>query len=127
MLDSGDGADLAELDKFDVAIDDALSSKDRSGPGPKKKAKMSRSSRDNKFGFGSGGGGKRGKQNTRESTDDFAQHRGGKGSFTSGGGAQGGRGFGPGGKAAKGSKGGGGRHGSKRLGKSRRMSAKSKK
>ncbi|KDR83016.1 hypothetical protein GALMADRAFT_238776 [Galerina marginata CBS 339.88] len=126
-------------DDFDIAVEDAISDrpakrgKDANGRG------MPRSARDKKFGFG--GATRRSKQNTKESTDDFDSgagrgrggfgSRGGRGGFGSrggrggGGGSRGGRGGGSSSRGGRGGGSGGGRHGSKRLGKSRRMSAKS--
>jgi rRNA-processing protein EBP2 len=92
-------------DEFDIAVEDAISDR------PAKRGKASngnslpRSVRDKKYGFG--GVGRRAKQNTKESTDDFDASKGGRG-----------RGAGKGGFK--------GRHNTKRLGKSRRMAAKSK-
>ncbi|EJD50471.1 eukaryotic rRNA processing [Auricularia subglabra TFB-10046 SS5] len=84
-------------DEFDVALDD-----DGERSAKRRKGNLPRSKRDQKFGFGAGAG-RRSKQNTRDSTDDFR----GKTAFKAGG---------------AGKKGG-----PKRLGKARRMSAKSKK
>jgi rRNA-processing protein EBP2 len=83
-------------DAFDVAVEDAISDKPRmsvpsskrgKGNDGKPKSKMPRGARDAKFGFG-GKGKRREKQNTRESTNDFAggsgrskvqgQHKAGK-------------------------------------------------
>ncbi|CAA7262865.1 unnamed protein product [Cyclocybe aegerita] len=97
-------------DEFDIAVEDAISDR------PAKRGKTStgkgipRSARDKKYGFG--GAGRRSKQNTRESTDNFDSSPGGR---------KGKSGFkGAGGKSSK------GRHGSKRLGKSRRMASRGK-
>jgi rRNA-processing protein EBP2 len=104
----------ANDDAFDVAVEDAISdhphpAKRRKGPGGD--AKLPRQARDKKYGFG--GAGKRSKQNTKASTDDFnmASGRRGKGGFRGGG-----RGGGSGGRGG----------GTKRLGKSRRIAARSK-
>ncbi|KAE9403222.1 Ebp2-domain-containing protein [Gymnopus androsaceus JB14] len=108
----------ADDDAFDVAVEDAISDRPakRGRGGPAGGSRISRQGRDKKFGFG--GAGRRSKQNTRDSTDNF--------DFGSGKGAGGrGRGSGRGGRG--GSRGGGGGRGdSKRLGKSRRMDARSK-
>lgn len=99
----------ADDDGFDVAVEDAIA--DRR---PAKRARggkagaggsLPRHARDKKFGFG--GHGKRDKQNTRSSTDDLdgPARRGGGGGMR-------GRGR--------------GRGGSSRLGKSRRVAAKSR-
>lgn len=91
-------------DEFDIAVEDAISDR------PAKRGKATngksipRSVRDKKYGFG--GGGRRAKQNTRESTNNFAL-RGGHGK--------------KGGKDRP-----KGRHKTKRLGKSRRMASRSK-
>jgi rRNA-processing protein EBP2 len=92
-------------DEFDVAVEDAISDR------PAKRGKASngksipRSVRDKKYGFG--GVGRRAKQNTKESTDDFDPSKAGRGGKPGRGGFK-------------------GRHSTKRLGKSRRISAKSK-
>ncbi|CAL1712198.1 unnamed protein product [Somion occarium] len=89
---------------FDVAVEDAISdrpSKRGRGGGRGDKRGISRPARDKKFGFG--GPGKRAKQNTKDSTDDFVSRGSGRSS-------RGGR--------------GGARGGSKRLGKSRRMTSR---
>ncbi len=93
-------------DDFEVAVEDAISER------PAKRGKASngksipRFVRDKKYGFG--GAGRHAKQNTRESTDNFDPSK-----------------FGRGKKAGKdgGPKSG---HKTKRLGKSRRMAARSK-
>ncbi|KAJ3510732.1 hypothetical protein NLJ89_g4510 [Agrocybe chaxingu] len=97
-------------DEFDIAVEDAISDR------PAKRGKAStgkgipRAVRDKKYGFG--GAGRRSKQNTRESTDNFDSGPGGR---------KGKPGFkGAGGKSSR------GRHGSKRLGKSRRMASRGK-
>ncbi|KAI0043949.1 Ebp2-domain-containing protein [Auriscalpium vulgare] len=66
----------ADDDAFDVAVEDAISDRPSkrarggsSSAGGGKRA-IPRHAREKKFGFG--GAGKRGKQNTRDSTDDFA-------------------------------------------------------
>ncbi|KAJ7921940.1 eukaryotic rRNA processing protein EBP2-domain-containing protein [Mycena leptocephala] len=114
-------------DAFDIAVEDAISDRPAkrgrgAAPGGRGGPKVSRQSRDQKYGFG--GGGRHSKSNTRESTDDFG---GGK---RGGGGARGGssRGFGRGGArgGGRGGASGGGGGGSKRLGKSRRITARSK-
>ncbi|KAJ3880141.1 eukaryotic rRNA processing protein EBP2-domain-containing protein [Lentinula edodes] len=112
ILDNPDGND----DAFDVAVEDAISDRPakRGRGGPAGGSRLSRQGRDKKFGFG--GAGRRSKQNTSASTDDF-DSRSRKGS---GGGGRGGRGTRGGGR---GGRGGGG---SKRLGKSKRMDARSK-
>jgi rRNA-processing protein EBP2 len=82
-----------EGDDFDVVVEDAISDRPRSAKrikesadgAPKSRSKMPRHDRNTKFGFGSGAG-KRSKQNTRDSTDDFASAKpkgkfGGKGKF----------------------------------------------
>ncbi|KAI0683257.1 eukaryotic rRNA processing protein EBP2-domain-containing protein [Cytidiella melzeri] len=107
-------------DGFDVAVEDAISdrpNKRSRGGADGGKRTMNRQARDRKFGVG--GPGRRGKQNTKDSTDNFESRgggrptRGGRGGQSSRGG-RGGRG---------GARGGGG---SKRLGKSRRMDARSR-
>ncbi|KAJ7701372.1 eukaryotic rRNA processing protein EBP2-domain-containing protein [Mycena rosella] len=106
-------------DAFDIAVEDAISDRpakrgrgaapggrgasERGGRGG---GKVTRTARDQKYGFG--GAGKRSKSNTRESTDDFGGGRGG------------------GGRGGAGGRGGGGGGGGKRLGKSRRMTERSK-
>lgn len=98
--DALDGAQDDEA--FDVAVEDAISdrpSKRSKGPGDKQ---LPRHVRDKRFGFG--GAGRRSKQNTKESTDDFEQRRGG-------------------GKPGRGGK-AKGRGGAQRPGKSRRMAAR---
>ncbi|KAA1474755.1 eukaryotic rRNA processing [Dentipellis sp. KUC8613] len=107
-----DNAEAEGNDAFDVAVEDAISdrpSKRGKGDGERK---LPRTARDKKYGFG--GPGRRAKQNTKDSTDSFSSGgRGGRG----GGGGRGGRG---------GSSGGRGRGGKpQRLGKSRRMAARS--
>ncbi|CCL98529.1 uncharacterized protein FIBRA_00528 [Fibroporia radiculosa] len=90
-----------ETDGFDVAVEEAISdrpSKRPKGTGSEGK-KLPRQARDQKFGFG--GPRRHSKQNTKASTDEFDAPRGGSGK---------------GGRASKG--------GVKRLGKSRRMSAR---
>ncbi|KAK0238622.1 eukaryotic rRNA processing protein EBP2-domain-containing protein [Armillaria nabsnona] len=106
----------ADDDAFDVAVEDAISDRPAKRGRGGSSGGLSRQSRDKKFGFG--GGDRRSKQNTRESTDNFE----------SGGGGRGGRGTGAG-RGGSGGRGGGssdGRHSSKRLGKSRRITARSK-
>ncbi|KAK0203015.1 eukaryotic rRNA processing protein EBP2-domain-containing protein [Desarmillaria ectypa] len=112
----------ADDDAFDVAVEDAISDR----PAKRGRGGLSRQSRDKKFGFG--GGDRRSKQNTRESTDNF-ESGSRKGSFRgSGRGGRGGRsgGDGRGGRGGRGGGSSGGRHSSKRLGKSRRVTARSK-
>ena len=95
----------ADDDGFDVAVEDAIADRpSKRGKGPDGR-KITRQSRDKKFGFG--GAGKRSKQNTQASTDNFGSRKDRRSS--------GGR-----------PKGDGKRGGVKRLGKSRRMSARSK-
>ena len=100
-----DVLDNQKDDEFDIAVEDAISDR------PAKRGKASngknipRSVRDKKYGFG--GAGRRAKQNTRESTDNFDASRAGRGK-----------------KVGKGEP--KGRHKTKRLGKSRRMTARSK-
>ncbi|KAJ3787642.1 eukaryotic rRNA processing protein EBP2-domain-containing protein [Lentinula aff. detonsa] len=100
VLDNPDGND----DAFDIAVEDALSDRPakRGRGGPGGGSKLSRQGRDTKYGFG--GAGRRSKQNNAESTDDFSG-RGGRGGSRAG---------------------GAGRGGSKRLGKSKRITARSK-
>jgi rRNA-processing protein EBP2 len=121
-------------DAFDIAVEDAISDRPAkrgrgAAPGGRGGPKVSRQSRDQKYGFG--GGGRHSKSNTRESTDDFGGgKRGGSGGRGGRGGARGGssRGFGRGGArgGGRGGASGGGGGGSKRLGKSRRITARSK-
>ncbi|TFK62570.1 Ebp2-domain-containing protein [Pluteus cervinus] len=134
-------------DGFDIAVEDAISdrpNKQRKGLDGKKLGGVpsNRKARDQKYGFG--GVGRRSKQNTKESTDDFGSRecggrdRGGRGGFGGRGGSRGGggggRGGGRGGHAGgrggsggtRGRGGAGGRGGSKRLGKSRRETVRSK-
>ncbi|KAJ7464751.1 eukaryotic rRNA processing protein EBP2-domain-containing protein [Mycena galericulata] len=123
-------------DAFDVAVEDAISDRPAkrgrgAAAGGRGGPKVSRQARDQKYGFG--GAGKRSKSNTRESTDDFGDGKrgGGRGGRGGGGGRGGSRGFGRGGGGGGGSRGGGGggrggAGGSKRLGKSRRVTARSK-
>lgn len=62
----------ADGEDFDIAVEDAISdrpSKRAKGSGDSNRPKMSRKARDGKFGFG--GAGRRSKQNTKSSTDDF--------------------------------------------------------
>ena len=96
---------------FDVAVEDAIADRRpaKRARGGKAGGSLPRHARDKKFGFG--GHGKRDKQNTRSSTDDFdaSAQRG-----RSGGMRGKGRGRGRGGK------------GQTRLGKSRRVTARSK-
>ena len=113
-LDNADEDDEA----FDVAVEDAIAdrpSKRSRGGGAGDKRGMSRQARDKKFGFG--GAGRRSKQNTKSSTDDFEPRGGERG----GKGGRGGRG-GMGGRGGR----GGARGGAKRLGKSRRVTARSR-
>lgn len=101
-------------DDFDVALEDAINDR------PTKKAKMPRAKRDEKFGYGGRGSvGWRSKQNTRESTDQLFDSNG-KASR----GGRGGRGGGRGGRG--GGRGGASSRGTKRLGKSRRVSGRGK-
>lgn len=104
VLDAGANRST-DNDGFDIAVEDAISDRpSKRSKGPDGKPKISRKGRDQKFGFG--GAGRRAKQNTKESTDTFADS--GRKKF--------------GGKPGKGGK----RHSTKRLGKSRRVSGKSK-
>lgn len=106
--------DNAEADdNFDVAVEDALTDRPAKRGKSFDSAKLPRHARDQKFGFG--GAGRRSKQNTKASTDeiDVPSHHG-RGAARN---ARGGRG------AARGARGGRGR-GTKRLGKSRRATAK---
>lgn len=122
-----DGLDnpQADDDAFDVAVEDAISdrpSKRGKGPGGKF---VNRDARNKKYGFG--GGGRKSKQNTKESTDnfDFGSSKRGKGASRGGGRGAGRRGRGGrvvGGGMSRGSVGN-----KKRLGKTRRMDARSKK
>ncbi|KAJ3805607.1 putative rRNA processing-related protein [Lentinula aff. lateritia] len=116
ILDNPDGND----DAFDVAVEDAISDRPakRGRGGPASGSRLSRQGRDKKFGFG--GAGRRSKQNTSASTDDFDSGSR-KGPGGGGRGGRGGRGSGRGGRG--GGRGGGG---SKRLGKSKRIDARSK-
>jgi rRNA-processing protein EBP2 len=114
MLDNPDADD----DAFDIAVEEAIS--DRPSKRIKSNAgannKLSRQARDKKFGFG--GVGKRSKQNTRRSTDDFE-------SKSRGGGSHGGVRAGKSGKRS--ARVSGNSTGAKRrLGKQRRLSARSK-
>ncbi|KAJ7490462.1 eukaryotic rRNA processing protein EBP2-domain-containing protein [Mycena latifolia] len=121
----------AEDDGFDIAVEDAIADRPAkrgrgSAPGARGRGedgrgggrgvKVSRQARDQKYGFG--GTKKHAKSNTRESTDDFGGGRRG------GGGGRGGRGGARGGFGRGGGRGGAG--GAKRLGKSRRMTQRSK-
>jgi rRNA-processing protein EBP2 len=100
----------ADGEDFDVAIEDAISdrpSKRAKGSGDSSHPKTTRKARDSKFGFG--GAGRRSKQNTKSSTDDFEPgRRSGLG-----------QNFGKDGK-------GGGKASRKRLGKSKRIDARSR-
>jgi rRNA-processing protein EBP2 len=110
----------ADDDGFDVAVEDAISERPSKRGKGASGSKISRTSRDKKFGFG--GAGKRSKQNDRTSTDKFdsGPGKGGRGGFR--GGARGG-----GRSGGRGGRGGGGRGGgSKRPGKDKRMSARSR-
>ncbi|OSX59721.1 hypothetical protein POSPLADRAFT_1183396 [Postia placenta MAD-698-R-SB12] len=101
-----DALDGPQDDGFDVAVEDAISdrpSKRTKGAGPGDKKKLPRPARDKKFGFG--GPRKRAKQNTKSSTDSFEARSAGKGKGANG-------------PRAKG--------GSKRPGKSKRVSARSR-
>lgn len=101
----------ADDEAFDVAVEDAIADRRpaKRGRGGKVGGSLPRNARDKKFGFG--GHGKRDKQNTRSSTDDFDA----SGQRGRSGGARGsGRGRGRGGV------------GHTRLGKSRRVTARSK-
>ena len=101
-------------DDFDIAVENAVADRpakrgkvtDTRGQGPK----MSRNNRDAKYGFG--GANRRSKQNTRDSTDDFHPKSGGKGRKGAASGTK------PGRAGKKGAP--------KRLGKSRRMSTRSR-
>lgn len=109
ILDNAQGDD----DGFDVAVEDAISDRPaKRGRTGGRGGKLSRQARDQKFGFGSAD--RRSKQNTRQSTDDF-QAGSRKGTFRAGGGGRGGK-PGRGGKTKA----------PRRLGKSRRMAARSK-
>jgi len=118
VLDNKQGGE----DDFDIAVEDAIS--DRPSKRTKSGAKsVPRSVRDQKYGFG--GATRRSKQNTRESTDNFDSSSGrgrgrGRGGFRGSGRGRGGTGRGA---SSSGSK---TRGGSKRLGKSRRLIARSK-
>ncbi|TFK42423.1 eukaryotic rRNA processing protein EBP2-domain-containing protein [Crucibulum laeve] len=124
----GDVLEKAGGDDFDIAVEDAIADR------PSKRGKdtrgrgIPRSARDQKYGFG--GGGRHSKSNNRESTDDFGPRggRGGRGGGRGGsrGGGRGGRGVGRGGAGGSRGGAGGSRGGGKRLGKSRRMTARSK-
>ncbi|CAE6472369.1 unnamed protein product [Rhizoctonia solani] len=97
-----------DREAFDVAVEDAIA--DRPAKRGKKDGKpnISRAKRDAKFGFGGAGTkGRRGKQNTKQSTESF-DFRGGVGRDA----------------AKRGGRGGGKRGGSKRPGKSRRQPGK---
>ncbi|KAG8736468.1 rRNA-processing protein and EBNA1-binding protein ebp2 [Ceratobasidium sp. 414] len=108
-LDAGQDSEA-----FDVAVEDAISDR------PAKRGKMDRSKRDAKFGFGGAGTkGRRGKQNTKESSESF-DFRNGMGREASGG-RRGGRG---GSRGGRGGGRGGARGGSRRPGKSRRQAGK---
>jgi len=97
----------ADGEDFDVAVEDAISdrpSKRAKGSGDSDHPRIPRKARDSKFGFG--GAGRRSKQNTKSSTDDFEPgRRSGPG-----------QGFGKGGKKAP----------QKRLGKSKRIDARTR-
>ncbi|KAF9054851.1 eukaryotic rRNA processing protein EBP2-domain-containing protein [Panaeolus papilionaceus] len=121
VLDNPKAAD----DDFDIAVKDAIADRpSKRGKGSDGKG-IPRSVRDKKYGFGGSTNNRRSKQNTRESTDSFGPSggRGGRGGFSKGG--RGGRGGG-GGRGGRGGGGGGRGGGSKRPGKSKRMSAKSR-
>lgn len=133
-LERKDVLDKADDDGFDVAVEDAIADRPAKranrGGAAGAKSSLPRHARDKKFGFG--GAGKRSKENTRESTDSFVGGRGGRGGGRGGrggfgnrgggrGGASGGRGGSSGGRGAS-----GGRGGSKRLGKGRRETNRSK-
>ncbi|KAJ6460396.1 eukaryotic rRNA processing protein EBP2-domain-containing protein [Mycena vitilis] len=135
----GDVLDKPDDDAFDIAVEDAISDRPakrgrgaaprgRGAGGERGGPKVSRTSRDQKYGFG--GGGKRSKSNTRESTDDFGGgRRGAAGGRGGRGGARGGSsrgGFGGRGASRGGGGGRGGAGGSKRLGKGRRETARSR-
>ncbi|CAE6458941.1 unnamed protein product [Rhizoctonia solani] len=94
---------------FDVAVEDAIADRPAKRGKPSGKPNMSRAKRDAKFGFGGAGTkGRRGKQNTKESTESF-DFRGGKGREA----------------AKRGGRNGGGKRGpSKRPGKSRRQGSR---
>ena len=100
----------ADGEDFDVAVEDAISdrpSKRAKGSGDSNRPRMSRKARDGKFGFG--GAGKRSKQNTKSSTDDFEPgRRSGLG-----------QNFGKGGKGGK-------REPQRRLGKNKRIDARTR-
>ena len=110
----------ADDDGFDVAVEDAIADRPAKRGRGAGSSKITRNTRDQKYGFG--GAGKRSKQNTKESTDNFDSGSG-RGGFRGGGrgGSRGGRGAGRGGRRG-GARGGG----TKRLGKTRRMTARSK-
>jgi rRNA-processing protein EBP2 len=100
----------ADGEDFDVAVEDAIAdrpSKRAKGSGDSNRPKMSRKARDGKFGLG--GAGRRSKQNTKSSTDDFEPGR------RSGTGQK----FGKDGKGGK-------KAPPKRLGKSKRMDARTR-
>ena len=100
----------ADGEDFDVAVEDAISdrpSKRAKGSGDSNRPRISRKARDSKFGFG--GVGRRSKQNTKSSTDDFEP----------------GQRSGPGQKFGKGSK-SDKKAPPKRLGKSKRMDARTR-
>ncbi|KAJ1303250.1 hypothetical protein OPQ81_011447 [Rhizoctonia solani] len=97
-----------DSEAFDVAVEDAIADRPAKRGKPNGKPNMSRAKRDAKFGFGGAGTkGRRGKQNTKKSTENF-DFRGGMGR-----------------EAAKGGRKSGGKRGaSKRPGKSRRQAGK---
>ncbi|KAB5595831.1 rRNA-processing protein ebp2 [Ceratobasidium theobromae] len=104
-LDAGQDSEA-----FDVAIEDAITDR----PNKRGKPTMSRSKRDAKYGFGGAGTkGRRGKQNTKESTERF-EFRGGMGREVSKSGGRGGSRNNRGGK----------RGAPKRLGKGRRQAGR---
>jgi rRNA-processing protein EBP2 len=116
----------ADDDAFDVAVEDAISDRPSKRSREAGGSRVSRDARNKKYGFG--GAGRRSKQNTRESTDNFnfgsgrsggrGESRGGRGGRGASRGGRGGRGGGLSGVRSSGDK--------KRLGKTRRMNARSK-
>ncbi|KAG8688204.1 rRNA-processing protein and EBNA1-binding protein ebp2, partial [Ceratobasidium sp. 423] len=105
----GGALDAAQdSEAFDVAVEDAISDRPAKRGKQDGKPNMSRAKRDAKFGFGGAGTkGRRGKQNTKQSTESF-DFRGGVGK-----------------EAKRGGRNGGGKRGpSKRPGKSRRQAGR---
>ncbi|CAE6457733.1 unnamed protein product [Rhizoctonia solani] len=103
----GGALDATDGEAFDVAVEDAIADRPAKRGKAGGKSNMTRAKRDAKFGFGGAGTkGRRGKQNTKQSTESF-DFRGGVGR-----------------EAAKRGGRGGKRGGSKRPGKSRRQAGR---